>query len=92
MLVERALFPPRLLPCGLALLGLTGCSEAPSQDILGSYFPSWMLCALCGLILAVVAKQVFASIGVDEALPVPLLVYLALAIAFAFATWLAWLG
>jgi hypothetical protein len=70
---------------------LAGCSVAPSQNILGSYFPSWMLCALAGLGATVVARQLLVAAGLDKALPAPLVVYLALATAFAFASWLIWL-
>jgi len=87
----RRRFAPTL-GAGLALsFALAGCSQAPSQNILGSYFPSWMLCALAGIGLTVVARQLLGAVGLDRALPVPLLVYLALATAFAFATWLLWL-
>jgi hypothetical protein len=71
---------------------LAGCSGAPSQNILGAYFPSWMLCALAGLILASASQRLFAVLGLDQLLPVRALVYLALAVAFSFATWLAWLS
>jgi hypothetical protein len=77
--------------CGAPLL-LGGCSGAPSQNILGSYFPSWMLCVLAGICLALVMRRGLVLAGVDQALPAPLLVYLALAVFFAFATWLVWLG
>jgi hypothetical protein len=50
-----------------------------------------MICALIGLVVTVVLRQVFATIGVDRTLPAPLLVYLAIAIAASFATWLIWL-
>jgi hypothetical protein len=70
---------------------LSGCSSAPSHSILGSYFPSWMFCALAGLSVAAILRQLFAALGIDRALPAPLLVYLALAVAAAFATWLIWL-
>lgn len=70
---------------------LSGCSSAPSHPILGSYFPSWMFCALAGLGVAALLRQLFAALGIDRALPAPLLVYLALAVAAAFATWLIWL-
>jgi YtcA family len=72
-------------------LGLAGCNAAPSQTILGSYFPSWMICALVGLGAAVLFRQLLAVIGIDRTLPAPLLVYLAFAVAAAFATWLIWL-
>jgi hypothetical protein len=74
------------------LFGLGGCSDAPSQNILGSYFPSWMICALLGILLAVATHRGLALAGIDKAIPVPLLVYLAFAVFFAFAVWLIWLG
>lgn len=77
---------------GAAPIALAGCSGAPSLNILGSYFPSWMLCALAGIGAAVLVRQGLAAIGIDKALPAPLLVYLAFAAFFAFATWLVWLG
>ena len=44
-------------------IGLAGCNDAPSQTILGSYFPSWMLCALVGIGAAVVARLLFVAAG-----------------------------
>jgi len=80
-------------PLGAALCAATvaGCSAAPSQSILGSYFPTWMICALIGLVVTIVVRQSLATIGIDRTLPAPLLVYLAIAIAASFATWLIWL-
>jgi hypothetical protein len=81
-----------MIGAGLMLLfALAGCSPAPSQNILGSYFPSWMLCALAGIGMTVIVRQLLGAAGLDKALPAPLLVYLALTSAFAFATWLLWL-
>jgi len=50
-----------------------------------------MLCALAGIGLTIVVRQLLGALGLDKALPAPLLVYLAFATAFAFATWLLWL-
>jgi YtcA family len=82
----------RAVSAGVALPLLGGCSGAPSQNILGSYFPSWMICALAGILLAAVAHRVLARTGIDKAIPAPLLIYLAFAALFAFAAWLVWLG
>jgi hypothetical protein len=82
----------RAASAGVALPLLGGCSEAPSQNILGSYFPSWMICALAGILLAAVTQRVLALTGIDKAIPAPLLIYLAFAALFGFATWLVWLG
>jgi len=76
-----------LLPC---LLG--GCDGAPSRNILGSYFPSWMVCALAGLALALAAHAIFKALGMLEELPVPLVVMLAIGCAGTFALWLIWLS
>jgi hypothetical protein len=77
---------------GAALAPLSACSSAPSRNILGSYFPSWMICALLGMGATVVVRAILAKAGLDEELPVPIVVYLALATAFSLAIWLLWLG
>ena len=71
---------------------LSGCSSAPSRNILGSYFPSWMICALIGLAATVAFHFILAKTGIDEELPMPIVVYLAFATAFSLAIWLLWLA
>ncbi|MET3650567.1 YtcA family lipoprotein [Dyella japonica] len=71
---------------------ITACSESPSRNILGSYFPTWMLCALIGVLGVVLVRVVLVRTGVDRELPVPVLVYLSLWIAITLAVWLAWLA
>jgi YtcA family len=74
----------------LALLG--GCDGAPSRNILGSYFPSWMVCALVGIALALAARAIFKASGLLEEIPAPFVVMLAIACAGTFAMWLIWLS
>jgi cation transporter-like permease len=71
---------------------LSGCQSAPSRNILGSYFPSWMLCALIGILLAVIAQKVFVRAGIDEVIPAKLWVYLSLTVSLTFFTWLICFG
>jgi YtcA family len=71
---------------------LAGCDGAPSRNILGSYFPSWMVCALAGIALALMARAIFKASGLLEQLPVPFVVMLAIACAGTFALWLIWLS
>jgi YtcA family len=79
--------------CAAPMLGLLGgCDGAPSRNILGSYFPSWMVCALVGIALALVARALFKAVGLLEELPVPFVVMLAIACASTFAMWLIWLS
>jgi hypothetical protein len=62
----------------ICLSGLiAGCDGAPSRNILGSYFPSWMVCALVGIVLALVARGVLKATGLLQELPAPLAVLLA---------------
>jgi len=76
----------------VAILLLTGCNSAPSQNILGSFFPSWMLCAVIGIVLTVVAHVIFVKTGVDEFIPAKPSMYIILAVSLTFFTWLAWFG
>ena len=74
------------------LLFLTGCSGAPSRNILGSYFPSWMICVLIGLGVSIVVRWILVRLGMEKELPAPIVVHLALTVAFSFAAWLLWLA
>ncbi len=65
----------------------TSCSRAPSFDILGSFFPAWLLCLALGLLLTVAARWLFLRIRVVLALPV--LTWPSLTALFTFALWLA---
>ena len=82
----------RWLPPATCLALLAGCAGAPSQNILGSYFPSWMICALFGLVAAIVMRSLLNLAGLAKSVPAPILVYLALSVALSFALWLTWIG
>jgi YtcA-like protein len=67
---------------------ITPFSAAPMQNIMGSFFPSWMLCAIAGIVVMVAVRQALVVLHVHENLPVPLLTYLAVALIIACAIWL----
>lgn len=71
---------------------LPGCNTVPSQNILGSYFPAWMLCAFIGILLAIIFHVIFIRIGVDEFIPGKLMVYTGLAFSLTFLVWLIRFG
>ena len=60
-----------------------GCTQAaaPAVPLLGAYFPSWLLCAAAGVLVAILVRVVFVRIGLDDVLPARLAVYLAVAVA-----------
>jgi len=72
-----------------ASFALGGCERVPSVNVLGAYFPSWMLCILVGIALTLIARQALAAVGLEPSIGPLGLVYPALALAFTLATWLA---
>jgi hypothetical protein len=71
-----------------ATLLIAGCSRAPSFNILGSFFPSWILCGVIGILLTVAARLFFVRIKLEEQLSPLILVYPCLAAFFTFSLWL----
>ena len=60
--------------------GCSPSSGAPAIPFLGAFFRSWLLSALAGVIIAIAVRVVFIRIGLDDALPARLAVYLAVAV------------
>jgi hypothetical protein len=77
-----------------ATLLLGGCTSAgaPSIALFGAYFPSWLACALAGILGAVVVRVIFIPLGLDDALPIRLPVYLAVAVSIGFSVSLLGFG
>ncbi|HKD86582.1 MAG TPA: YtcA family lipoprotein [Terriglobales bacterium] len=65
-----------------------GCSRAPSFNLLGSFFPAWLLCGALGIALTVVARVVFVRTNFEKELAPLILVYPCLALFFTFTIWL----
>ena len=72
----------------LAALLTAGCSRAPSFNILGSFFPSWILCGLIGIVLTVAVRLWFVRIKLEAQLTPLILVYPCLTLFFTFTLWL----
>jgi hypothetical protein len=73
-------------------LAVSGCSHAPTLDLFGSYFPAWMLCAVAGILAAVVIRQILSLAGIHEYVLAPLLTYTGFAVSAALLLWLFWFG
>ena len=67
---------------------LAGCSRAPSFNLLGSFFPAWILCGVIGILLAVAVRLFFVRIKLEPQLKPLILVYPCLAAFFTFTLWL----
>jgi YtcA-like protein len=67
---------------------LAGCRPGPSVDLLGSFFPAWMLAVVLGIVLTLLLRQLFIWTDLDPYLAPRGLVYVALAVLVTLATWL----
>jgi hypothetical protein len=75
----------------LAAFFLAGChadAHSPTIDIIGSYFPAWVVCIVLGLALTLITRQIFIAAKVNAHLHPIALVYLCLMIFYTLAIWL----
>jgi hypothetical protein len=62
--------------------------RSPTIDILGSYFPAWMICIVSGLTLTLVSRWIIRAYHLESyASPAPL-IYTCLTIIYTFVTWI----
>jgi YtcA family len=69
-----------------APLLLASCARAPSFDILGSFFPAWLVCLILAVSLTALARWLLLRLRIAVAFPI--LVYPSLTALFTFALWL----
>jgi hypothetical protein len=76
----------KLLPLLLVAPLLSSCSRAPSVEVLGSFFPAWLVCFIVAIVLTALARLALLRLRVKAALPV--LLYPSMAALFTFLLWL----
>jgi YtcA family len=76
----------RLLPLMLVAPLLSSCSQAPSVEVLGSFFPAWLLCFTVAIVLTALVQLALLQLRVKAALP--MLLYPSIAALFTFVLWL----
>ena len=59
----------------------------PQINIIGSFFPSWMLCVLIGIVAALLMRLLLIRTGIDPYVGPPALVYSSLAILVTLVLW-----
>ena len=67
---------------------VTGCARAPSVDILGSFFPIWMVCLTVAVILAFLARKVLVRTNLESHVGPVALFYPCLLVALSCLLWL----
>ena len=84
----------RAIAAGLVLLLIAFVAvqlfshHSPTVDVLGSYFPAWMVCILSGLALTLVAHWIVQVGNLKSYIGPAPLIYSSLMIIFTFATWI----
>jgi len=59
----------------------------PQINVVGSFFPSWMLCAAIGIVVAMLGRKLLVRLGVDPYVGPRALVYPSLAILVTLVLW-----
>jgi hypothetical protein len=72
----------------LVLTGCQGGQHAPTLDVLGSYFPAWVVCIVLGLILTLITRQVLIGFKINSYLHPIALVYVCMMVFYTLSLWL----
>ncbi len=85
--IGRGIGGMKSLPVTVVMaMALGGCvpAGAPSIPFFGAYFPSWLLCAVIGILGALLVRVVLVRLGVDDVIPARLAVYVCVAAGIGF--------
>jgi YtcA family len=66
----------------------TGCGHAPSIDVIGSFFPVWMLCLIIAIALTFVVRGLLARYQLDSEVGPVALFYPSVVVLFTCLLWL----
>jgi hypothetical protein len=83
-------FPERSAAFCLAgtCLVCAGCGRAPSIDVIGSFFPVWMVCLILSIILAAVLRLLLLRYKLEPAIEPVALFYPAVVLFLSCSLWL----
>jgi YtcA family len=81
---------PRVRHVAIILIGLcaTGCDHAPSFNLLGSYFPAWMVCLPVAILLTIALRFLVQRFRLEDYLRPVFISYFAAWAFFTFSLWL----
>jgi hypothetical protein len=80
-------FPQLLL---IAAILLSGCARAPAVDVIGSFFPAWIICLTIGVLLTFVVRAVLVRVHLETEVGPLALFYPSLLILLTCLLWLVW--
>jgi hypothetical protein len=72
------------------LAGCRSMTDHPSTiDVVGSYFPAWLICIVVGVALTLITRQLLIGLKLNVHLYPAAFVYLCMIILFTLGVWLA---
>jgi hypothetical protein len=74
---------------GLAML-LSGCTRAPSVDIIGSFFPAWMICLTIAVVLTFGVRYLLVRLQMESEVGPLALFYPSLLTLLTTLLWLSY--
>ena len=83
---------PKLAFVALLSTLLTGCSRVPSVDILGSFFPVWMICLTISIFLTFGLRLLLLRLRLEPHVGPLALFYPCVVILFTGLFWLIFFG
>jgi hypothetical protein len=72
----------------LPIILLIGCSRNPNVEIVGSYFPGWMLALALGVVLTLTTNSLLRRQGMDRTIGHPAIIYPGMVVLFTCLLWL----
>ena len=64
--------------------------RVPTFDVMGSFFPAWLVCLAVGILLTVAMRWLLVRLRIP--LPFPVFIYPSLTALLTFSLWLAFFG
>jgi len=81
--------PVLFIVTALSIL-LTGCNGAPSIDIIGSFFPAWMICMTIAVVLTFVVRYILVLVHLESEVGPLALFYPSLLTLLTSVIWLGY--
>lgn len=66
----------------------TGCARAPSIDVLGSFFPVWMVCLSAAVVITFLARKLLVRCKLEPHVGPVALFYPSLVVLLSCLSWL----
>jgi hypothetical protein len=80
--------PALSLGIGGSSLFLTGCNGAPAVDVIGSFFPAWMVCLIISIVLTGLLRVLLLRRQLESAIQPVALFYPAVVLLLCCLLWL----